>query len=162
MDTSTIRPHQPKQQDVTNSSTKYLIQITSPATQQPETENMKQRPDAADAGSFLRRQIKSPGDFSRSNKQAFLKYENDMDHDAIRNSTTARRLRKKAPSKVSLASTIIRNTLLFHEDIQAGQCSRYQCPKPRTCFLARKSKQTAGSLYDSWKCYKPPPRREGQ
>ena len=162
MDTSTIRPHQPKQQDVTNSSTKYLVQTTSPATQQPETENMKQRPDAADAGSFLRRQIKSPGDFSRSNEQAFLKYENDMDHDAIRNSTTARRLRKKAPSKISLASTIIRNTLLFHEDIQAGQCSRYQCPKPRTCFLARKSKQTAGSLYDSWKCYKPPPRREGQ
>ena len=162
MDTSTVRPHQPKQQDVTNSSTKYLIQIASPATQQPEIKNMKQRPDAADAGSFLRRQIKSPGDFSRSNEQAFLKYENDMDHDAIRNSTTARRLRKKAPSKVSLASTIIRNTLLFHEDIRAGQCSRYQCPKPRKCFLARKSKQAAGSLYDSWKCYKPTPRREGQ
>merc|ERR1712055_225018 len=159
---STFRPQQPNQRDVTNSSTKYHSQVTPPATQQPETGNMKQRPDAADAGNFLRRQIKSPGDFSRSNTKAFLKFEDEIDHESIRDNATAKRLRKKAPSKISLASTLIRNTLLFHEDIQAGQCSRYQCQKPRTCFLARKSKQTAGSLYDSWKCYRPPPRREGQ
>merc|ERR1711994_1087612 len=143
---------------VTNSSTKHLIQITSPATQRPETENMKQRPDAADAGSFLRRQIKSPGDFSRSNKKAFLKFEEEMDRKLIHDTIISKRLRRKAPSKTSLTATLIRNTLLLNEDMQAGQCSRYQCQKPRICFLARKSKQTSGSLYDSWKCYQPPPR----
>ena len=161
-DTSTVRPQQPSQQDVNTNATKYHPQTTPPATQQPEPGDMKQRPDAADAGNFLRRQIKSPGDFSRSNAEAFLKFEDEIDHESIRDNATATRLRKKAPSKLSLASTIIRNTLLLHEDIQAGQCSRYQCQKPRTCFLARKSKQAAGSLYDSWKCYKPPLRREGQ
>ena len=159
--TSTFRPQQPNQEDANNSSAKYHPQTTSPATQQSETGNMKQRPDAADAGNFLRRQIKSPGDFSRSNTKAFLKFEDEIDQESIRDNATAKRLRKKAPSKISLASTLVRNTLLFHEDIQAGQCSRYQCQKPRICFLARKSKQAAGSLYDSWKCYKPPPRREG-
>ena len=121
-------------------------------------EAMKQRPDAADAGNFLRRQIKSPGNFSRSNRKSFLIFEEEMDNKFIQDTIIAKRLRKKAPAKTSLATTLIRNTLLFHEDIQAGQCSRYQCQKPRICFLARKSKQTSGSLYDSWKCYQPPPR----
>merc|ERR1711993_124860 len=116
-------------------------------TQPPETEDMKQRPDAADAGKFLRRQIKSPGDFLRSNKKAFLKFEEEMDHKLIHDTIISKRLRKKAPPQTSLAATLIRNSLLLNEDIRAGQCSRYQCRKPRTCFLARKSKQEAGSLY---------------
>ena len=161
-DTNTVRSQQPSQEDAANNSTKSYSQATPFAAQQPKTKDMKQRPDAADAGNFLRRQIKSPGDFSRSNTKAFLKFENEMDYESIRNKTTAKRLRKKAPSKMSLASTLIRNTLLLHEDTQAGQCSRYQCQKPRACFLARRSKQATGSLYDSWKCYNPPPRREGQ
>merc|ERR1711997_184646 len=97
-----------------------------------------------------------PGDFSHGNKKAFLKFEEEMDHKLIYDTIISKRLRKKAPPKTSLATTFIRNTLLLNEDIQAGQCSRYQCQKPKTCFLARKSKQTTGSLYDSWKCYKPP------
>merc|ERR1711997_124663 len=155
--TSTFRPQQPNQEDANNSSAKYHPQTTSPATQQSETGNMKQRPDAADAGNFLRRQIKSPGDFSRSNTKAFLKFEDEIDQKLIHDTIISKRLRRRATSKTSITATLIKNTLLFNEDMQAGQCSRKQCQKPRICFLARRSKQEAGSLYDSWKCYKSPP-----
>merc|ERR1712218_268006 len=115
-------------------------------TQQPEKEIMGPRPDAADAGNFLRRQIKSPGNFSRSNTRAFLKFEEEMDHKLIYNNIISEKLRKKDQPKSSLTATLLRNSLLLNEDTRAGQCSRYQCRKPRTCFLVRKSKQEAGSL----------------
>ena len=144
--------HQPNKEDTAQQHT----ELHPGLAQQPEEEKMGPRPDAADAGNFLRRQIKSPGNFSRSNRKAFLKFEEEMDHKLIYSTIIPRRLKKKAPSKTSITATMIRNSLLLNEDMQAGQCSRYQCRKPRTCFLARKSKQETGSLYDSWKCYKPP------
>merc|ERR1711984_15839 len=66
-------------------------------SQHPETKDMKQRPDAADAGNFLRRQIKSPGDFSRSNKKAFLKFEEETDRKLIHDTVISKRLRRKTP-----------------------------------------------------------------
>ena len=155
--TDSVKNYQPNQKDTTTNTAPHHIEALLEPTQHPETKDMKQRPDAADAGSFLRRQIKSPGDFSRSNKKAFLKFEEETDRKLIHDTIISKRLRRKTPSKTSITAALIRNTLLLNEDMQAGQCSRKQCQKPRICFLARRSKQEAGSLYDSWKCYKSPP-----
>merc|ERR1712024_302186 len=114
---NSFEKHQPNQEDTSSQHT----ELHPGLTQQPEEENMGPRPDAADAGNFLRRQIKSPGNFSRSNKKAFLKFEEEMDHKLICNTIISRKLKKKAPSKSSLTASLIRNTLLFNEDMQAGQ-----------------------------------------
>merc|ERR1711984_58318 len=82
-------------------------------SQHPETKDMKQRPDAADAGNFLRRQIRSPGDFSRSNKKAFLKFEEETDRKLIHDTIISKRLRRRATSKTSITATLIKNTLLL-------------------------------------------------
>merc|ERR1711994_642231 len=155
--TGSVRNYQPNRKDATTNTDQHHIEPLLGLPQNPETKDMKQRPDAADAGNFLRRQIKSPGDFSRSNKKAFLKFEEETDRKLTHDTIISKRLRRKTPSKASISVTLIRNTLLFKEDMQAGQCSRKQCQKPRICFLARRPKQEAGSLYDSWNCYKSPP-----
>merc|ERR1711997_1069058 len=109
--------HQPNKEDTAQQHTELHPGLAQP----PEEEKMGPRPDAVDAGNFLRRQIKSPGDFSRSNRKAFLKFEEEMDHKLLKDIIISRRLRKKAPAKTSLATTLIRNTLLLKEDMQAGQ-----------------------------------------
>ena len=155
--TDSVRNYQPNRKDATTNTDQHHIEPLIELPQHPRMKDMKQRPDAADAGNFLRRQIRSPGDFSRSNKKAFLKFEEETDRKLIHDTIISKRLRRRATSKTSITATLIKNTLLFNEDMQAGQCSRKQCQKPRICFLARRSKQEAGSLYDSWKCYKSPP-----
>ena len=157
VNTNSVRNYQPNRKDATTNTDQHHIEPLIDLPQHPRMKDMKQRPDAADAGNFLRRQIRSPGDFSRSNKKAFLKFEEEADRKLIHDTIISKRLRRRATSKTSITATLIKNTLLFNEDTQAGQCSRKQCQKPRICFLARRSKQEAGSLYDSWKCYKSPP-----
>ena len=135
--------HQPAHEDLHNRS---------------DTE-MKTPSDAADAGKFLRRQVKSPGNSSTSKKFTFLEYEHNLDLKTLNVISKTKPLKKKAPAKTSITAALIRNKLLLDEDTKAGECSRYQCQRPKICFQARKAKQEAGwSLYDSWKCYKPRPR----
>merc|ERR1711997_1387469 len=71
--------HQPNKEDTAQQHTELHPGLAQP----PEEEKMGPRPDAVDAGNFLRRQIKSPGNFSRSNRKAFLKFEEEMDHKLI-------------------------------------------------------------------------------
>ena len=135
------------------------VRIKQHASEDNHRHEMNQsRPDAADAGKFLRRQIRSPGDY---NKGTFLKRKEKRDHKLLQDHANAKKLKPKATPLTSITSALRRNKLLFDEDARHGECSRYQCEKPRNCFLARKAKQETGwSLYDSWKCYKPPPHRE--
>ena len=140
---TTFKNHQPAREDLHNHS----------------NTDMKTPSDAADAGKFLRRQVKSPGSFSASKKLTFLEHENNLDLKTLNAISKTRPLKRKAPAKTSITATLIRNKLLLDEDTRTGECSRYQCQRPRICFQARKAKQEAGwSLYDSWKCYRPRPR----
>ena len=68
----------------TSSSSLQEQQPTSEDIIKRKNMKMKPRPDAADAGNFLRRQISSPGDFSLSNKQAFLKFEEKLDYKLLK------------------------------------------------------------------------------
>ena len=95
----------------TSSSSLQEQQPTSEDIIKRKNMKMKPRPDAADAGNFLRRQISSPGDFSLSNKQAFLKFEEKLDYKLLKDCATSKTRWKKAPPKLSLASETGRENL---------------------------------------------------